>query len=371
MPAGHSQATAPRVLILSASIGEGHDLPARVLAEGIREAEPGAEVQIQDFLALIRPVLRRIIMGGSQFHSEWGARMFDLEFKLMTEVRPTIWFAGRFMMATGARGTERAVAAARPDVIVSTYPGATEVLGQLRRRGRIHVPIVSAITDLAALRYWAHPEVDLHLITHPESEEEVRSIAPASEIVCARGMTDPSFYVKRDAADARRALDLPVDAPVVLVSGGGWAVGDLAGAIEAAIAADGTTAVCLTGRNEAVRQELARRYDGNDRVVILGFSDRMAELMAAADVLVHSTAGLTVLEALMEGCRVISYGWGHGHVRVNNEAYRRFGLARVVTDRDELRPALRDALAETRAPDRSFESLPDAASLVLDAARRS
>ena len=213
--------------------------------------------------------------------------------------------------------------------------------------------------------------MDLHLITHPESEEEVRSIAPASEIVCARGMTDPSFYVKRDAADARRALDLPVDAPVVLVSGGGWAVGDLAGAIEAAIAADGTTAVCLTGRNEAVRQELARRYDGNDRVVILGFSDRMAELMAAADVLVHSTAGLTVLEALMEGCRVISYGWGHGHVRVNNEAYRRFGLARVVTDRDELRPALRDALAETRAPDRSFESLPDAASLVLDAARRS
>jgi UDP-N-acetylglucosamine:LPS N-acetylglucosamine transferase len=97
----------------------------------------------------------------------------------------------------------------------------------------------------------------------------------------------------------------------------------------------------------------------------------MAELMAAADVLVHSTAGLTVLEALMEGCRVISYGWGHGHVRVNNQAYRRFGLARVATDRDELTRALADALAEPRVPDRSFESLPDAASLVLAAARGS
>jgi processive 1,2-diacylglycerol beta-glucosyltransferase len=359
---------APRILILSASIGEGHDLPARMLAEGIRAAEPRAEVQIQDFLAFIRPLLRRIIMGGSQFHSEWGGRMFDFEFKLLTEVRPTIWIGSTLGRLMGGRGTERAVAAARPDVVVSTYPGATEVLGQLRQRGRVQVPVVSAITDLAALRYWAHPGVDLHLITHPESAEEVRAIAPASEIVCVRGLTDPSFYETRDAGDARRALDLPDERPVVLVSGGGWAVGDLAGAAETAIA-DGATAVCLCGRNEEVRQVLTRRFAGDERVVVLGFSDRMAELMAAADVLVHSTAGLTVLEALMEGCRVISYGWGHGHVRVNNEAYRRFGLARVATDRAELGSALTAALAEPRAPDRSFESLPQAASLVLGAVR--
>ena len=359
---------APRVLILSASIGEGHDLPARVLADGIRAVDPRAEVRIQDFLAFIRPILRRIIMDGSQFHSEWGGRMFDLEFKLLTEVRPTIWIAGTLGRALGGRGTERAVAAARPDVVVSTYPGATEILGQLRQRGRVGVPVVSAITDLAALRYWAHPAVDLHLITHPESDEEVRAIAPASEIVCVRGLTDPSFYEPRDQAEARRALGLPADRRVVLVSGGGWAVGDLAGAAEAAIA-DGATAVCLCGRNEEVRQALARRFAGDKRVVVLGFRDRMAELMAAADVLVHSTAGLTVLEALMEGCRVISYGWGHGHVRVNNEAYRRFGLARVATDRNELGSELTAALAEPRAPDRSFESLPEAASLVLGATR--
>jgi processive 1,2-diacylglycerol beta-glucosyltransferase len=361
---------APRILILSASIGEGHDLPARVLADGIREVEPGAEVRIQDFLAFIRPVLRRIIMGGSQFHSEWGGRMFDLEFKLVTEVRPTIWVARTGMRMLGGRATERAVAAARPDVVVSTYPAATEVLGQLRQRGRVDVPVVSAITDLAALRYWAHPAVDLHLITHPESEEEVRAIAPASEIVCVRGLTDPRFYEPRDASEARRALDLPEDRPAVLVSGGGWAVGDLAGAAEVAIA-EGATAVCLCGRNEEVRRALDGQFAGDERVVVLGFSDRMAELMAAADVLVHSTAGLTVLEALMEGCRVISYGWGHGHVRVNNEAYRRFGLARVATGRDELTRALVDALAEPRAADRSFESLADAASLVLGAARGS
>ena len=42
---------------------------------------------------------------------------------------------------------------------------------------------------------------------------------------------------------------------------------------------------------------------------------------------------------------MISYGWGHGHVRVNNRAFMRFGLAQVATDREQLRAALQRALA--------------------------
>ena len=49
-----------------------------------------------------------------------------------------------------------------------------------------------------------------------------KPIAPASEIVCVRGLTDPSFYELRDQGEARRALGLPADRRVVLVSGGGW-----------------------------------------------------------------------------------------------------------------------------------------------------
>jgi UDP-N-acetylglucosamine:LPS N-acetylglucosamine transferase len=353
-----------RILILSASIGEGHDLPAQALADGIAEREPDAEVEIRDFLAIVSPTIRGVIMGGSQFGSRWGARMFDLEFRLIDEVGPTRWLARKLFWALGNRRLARAIARSRPDAIVSTYPGATEMLGELRRRGRLPVPVISAITDLAALRYWAHPAVDVHLITHPESAAEVRAIAPRSEIECVRGLTDASFYEPRERSDARRALDLPVEGRLVAVSGGGWGVGDLAGAAEAALA-EGATVVCLCGRKDEVREALARRFEGEQRVVVLGFTERMGDLLAAADVLVHSTAGLTVLEAIMRGCRVISYGWGHGHIRVNNEAYERFGLAIVASDREQLRAALRRGLAEPRAPERSFESLPSAASLVL------
>ncbi len=354
-----------KVLIFSASIGEGHDLPARVLADGILEEEPGAEVEIVDSLALVNPLVRRLILDSSRFHSKWGNRLFDLSYKLITDVPPTRWFGARLTQWLAARPIRRAVLERDPDVVVSTYPGSTEVLGDLRAKGRISVPVVSAITDLAALRYWAHPGVDLHLITHPESAEEVLQIAPGSDVRCIRGLTDERFYARRSEADARRELGLPLEGRVILVSGGGWAVGDLEGATEEALAVPGATAVCLCGRNDQLREELTRHFAGEPRVRLEGFTEQMPDWFAAADVLVHSTAGLTVLEAIMRGCGVVSYGWGRGHVRVNNEAFVRFGLAEVARTRNELGDALLHALEASGAPDESFTKLPSAASAVL------
>ena len=354
-----------KVLIFSASIGEGHDLPARVLAEGIEREAPGTEIEVVDSLAVVGWLTRRLVMDSSRFHSEWGSRLFDLSYRLITDVRPTRWLAGHLTQWLAARKIRRAVLERQPDIVVSTYPGTTEVLGHLRRRGRIDAPVVSAITDLAALRYWAHPGVDLHLITHPESAEEVRQVAPGTTVRCVRGLTDERFYEPRSQAEARRELGLRADGPMVIVSGGGWAVGDLEGAAEEALAIPNSAVVCLCGRNDDLRTELAEQFAGEPRVRIEGFTDRMPDWFAAADVLVHSTAGLTVLEALMEGCGVVSYGWGRGHVRVNNAAFERFGLAEVAGSREELGDALVRALAASGQPDESFDRLPTAASAVL------
>lgn len=356
----------PRVLILSAAIGEGHDLPARVLRDGILAAQPDADVEIRDALAVVGGFLEWL---GNQEaplrvrHLNW---LFDLEYRLIFRVGPIRRAATWLMARLSNRQLKRLIAEQNPDVVVSTYPGATEVLGRLRQARELSVPVASAITDLAALHLWAQPGVDLHLITHRESAEEVKRIAPHSKIVWVRGLTDPRFEHPLDQTEARRALELPVDGRIVLVSGGGWAIGDLEGAVEAALATDGVDrAVVLCGRADEVRAGLARRFGHEKRVVLLGFTDRMSELMAAADVLIHSTAGLTVLEAWIRGCRPISYGWGVAHIRLNNKAFKRCGIAQVARNRDDLHAALERALAAPRRPFTSYAELPGAAGEVL------
>jgi hypothetical protein len=102
----------------------------------------------------------------------------------------------------------------------------------------------------------------------------------------------------------------------------------------------------------------------------MGFTDRMGDVLAASDALVHSSAGLTVLEAIIRGCPVISYGFGYGHVRVSNEALLRFDLAQVAPAVEDIGPALDRALAHQPEPNGSFARRPSTASLILSNERR-
>jgi UDP-N-acetylglucosamine:LPS N-acetylglucosamine transferase len=359
----------PRVLILTTDIGEGHDLPARQLALAIAEEAPGAEIRIEDGLEHMGRILTGVLKDNSRAVFTAPPWLFDLQHWLAIRFRPTSALSQFLSVALGGRGLLRLVREYSPDIVVSTYPGCTLTLAPLRRRGYMRVPLVSAITDLSQLRYWAWPGVDLHLITHPESEEEVRAIAGPTRVECVRGLTSPGFTDPPDAEAGRRIFALPDGRPVVVVSGGGWAVGDLASAVEVAreSAAD-VHVVALCGRNEAVQSALELQFAGDPNVHVSGFTDHINELFAAADVLVHSTAGLTVLEAYIRGCRVISYGWGIAHIKANNHAFERFGIARVAATRAELADALHDALAHPREDlSDSFAALPSAASAVLSA----
>jgi processive 1,2-diacylglycerol beta-glucosyltransferase len=360
-----------RVLIFSADIGEGHDLPARAIRDGVLARSPGAQVTILDTLAVAGPLVRAAVRAGAETILAALPPLFDLQYVLIGRWEPTRRLASWLVTTVAGGRLLRAIAASRPDVIVCTYPLANEVLSTFRARGRLATPVVSAITDLAALRYWSHPGCDLHLTIHPESDAEIRAIAgPGSRIAVVRGLTSAAFDAPVDRGDAHRALGLDAAAPVVVVSGGGWGVGDLRGAARAALAAaPGVQVLVLCGRSERAAASLRAEFGTEPRVRVMGFTDRMSDVLAAGDVLVHSTAGLTVLEALVRGMRVISYGWGVGHVRLNNRAYRRFGLTDVAGSRSALLPAIRRALAAPRVADGAYGLRPAAAELILEIAR--
>jgi processive 1,2-diacylglycerol beta-glucosyltransferase len=373
IPAGEPDAEAqPRkVLIISADIGEGHDLPARAVAREFRDEDPDAQVSIVNGLPAMGPVLTKVLRENSAFMFQWLPWLFDMQYWLFMYFAPTRWLAKRLLTALGRRGLMRLICAHDPDQIVSTYPGVTAVLGELRRKGKLDVPCYSSITDLAGLRFWAHPGIDLHFVTHPESIEEVEHIAGPGSVRWAKPPTSPAFLAARSRADARSALGLPADGKVIAVSGGGWGVGDLVGATRAALQTQpDATVLCLCGRNDKLRARVAARFGDEPRLRVMGFTDRMGDVLAAADALIHSSAGLTVLEAIIRGCPVISYGFGVGHVRASNRALERFGLAQVARSEADLGPALTRALEHRPEPDPSFARRPSTASLILVDERR-
>ena len=168
IPAGEPDAEAkPRqVLIISADIGEGHDLPARAVAREFRDEDPDANISIVNGLPAMGPILTKVLRENSAFMFTFVPWLFDLQYKLFMNFGPTRWLSRRLLTFFGRRGLMRLIRAHDPDVIVSTYPGVTAVLGELRRKGMLDVPCYSSITDLAGLQFWAHPG-DRHALHHP------------------------------------------------------------------------------------------------------------------------------------------------------------------------------------------------------------
>src|SRR4051794_24405017 len=95
-----------RVLIISASIGAGHDLPAKFIAEDVRAL--GGEAIVADGLAAMGELCERIVASGSAFESEWGARVFEAQYWLFTYVPPLRAFTGWGSVALGGRAPLRA-----------------------------------------------------------------------------------------------------------------------------------------------------------------------------------------------------------------------------------------------------------------------
>jgi UDP-N-acetylglucosamine:LPS N-acetylglucosamine transferase len=252
----------PRVLILTASVGEGHDRPARWLASQLRDERPDVEVAIEDclpamgrFIRLMSESAPRVIF----YRLRW---LWDLGFWFFTRPAASRELSQRLMTRLGSPGLLRLIERHDPDVIVSVYPIVTEALGRLKRSGRLRSPSVAAITDLAAMHYWASRGIDVHLVTHPESIPEVRGIVGGDgSIHCVHGFTDPAFRSSLTESEARASLGLPATGKIVLVSGGGWGVGDVEGAVEQALDVPGVTnVVCLCGRNDELRDELAAQF---------------------------------------------------------------------------------------------------------------
>jgi UDP-N-acetylglucosamine:LPS N-acetylglucosamine transferase len=359
-------------------VGEGHAAAARALAAQLKRTPQPTEVTVIDGLGAMGRVLKPVVEDGYRVQLRFIPWTYTIVYGLLNHVAPFRAVATRLLRLFGSRPLARTIAEHDPDVVVSTYPAVTVVLARLRRTGEVTCPTVATITDLTGLFFWAQPGIDMHMVMYGESLPSVERIAGRDSVRLVAPLISEEFLQPRCPLEARRALGLPEDGRMVVVSGGGWGVGDVLGAVREFIEVpEASSIVVLAGRNEQLAEKLQRTFAEEPRVHVYGFTERMPELLAAADVLVHSTGGVTCLEAMAAGTPVVSYGLPVGHARVNTRAMAALDLVRLANDTTELREHVRASFAaeaksrpSAEASDPGAPSDLVAADVVLQAPRR-
>ncbi len=369
LPSTHAVAQpGRRVLILSAEEGEGHRAVARALQAEL--ADGVAEVVVHDALEHLGRVIPFMSRDIYRVQLRWGTWTYWLECAFFALFPPGRAIARMGLALLGSRPLLRLIRRERPDVIVSTHPAATSIIGYLRRRGKLKGPALATVSDFGVHPLWAHRGIDLHLVIHESCLKPVERVAGQGSARVIRPPVQPEFFERRTKQDARRALGLPEDGPMIVVSGGGWGIGKLERAVRAALELERVTVVCICGHNELARHKLESSFQGEPRVRVLGFTQQMSDLVAACDAVVHSTAGVTCLEALVRGRPIIAFGSPAGHARWNAKAIAALGMGDATRTPAQLTAALRKAVDQPLVTGRRLKAARPAASLIVAARPR-
>ncbi|MCW2796855.1 galactosyldiacylglycerol synthase [Nocardioides sp.] len=332
--------------IVSGSFGAGHDAAAREIASRFRARGYTTRTwDIVDFFPWrLGALLRRLyFLQLRSVPGTWETLLHRLE--------PGHTLHGAVVRALAMTADPLlSISTARPEVIISTHPFASQALGQLRESGRLGVPVVTYLTDMSVHPLWVHPAVDLHLALHEIPAAQARrrfgTTRVIDPLIPLDGAPRPTDVLARRELRAR--LGLPPDQPLALVTGGSLGIGELFRSARDIARTGLATPVVLCGENRS----LHRRLCSAAGVIRLGWRDDVPDLLRSVDCVVQNAGGFTSLEAIAAGTPTLSYRCIPGHGRTNAQALHDAGLIPWAKDELELRRELQAALTRVvPAPD--------------------
>jgi UDP-N-acetylglucosamine:LPS N-acetylglucosamine transferase len=325
-------------------MGAGHEGAARELRR--RMLTDGHDAVVMDFLAAFpRPVAW---LWRESYHVQMRRFPDSYERSYRLYYSPSRIWPWLLRAATwlAHRRLERWLAQHRPDVVVSTYPFATLVLGELRAQGRLSVPLVNYLTDLGVHPRCVHESADMNLVPHKVSARAAEDLVDVPTVVTGP-VVDPSFdeLASTARAAARGRLAIGDEEVAVLVLAGSWGVGRVRETVDALLAAGRFHVVVACGNDRRLQADLETR---RGHLNVLGWTDDMAGVVAAADVVVENAGGLSAFEAMAAGVPVITYSPIPGHGRDNAVAMEEAGITEQPDDPAALAEAI-DRLARPGA----------------------
>lgn len=343
---GRSRKLNPRVLILSASTGSGHQSASIALQEEIRSR--GGTAEVVDCMDHVSKKFRRWFKGGYEMLVKNQPWFWGYLYK--TSDRPLFNYGVQTLLDWKCcYPLDDVVRDFRPDVVLCAHSVAQPRLPALRKELGFATAVV--VTDLYPHRMWLRGDPDLFFVPTEESCRVLRRrLGEKRRPVHHTGIpVNRAFRRNVDPAAVRSKFGLPADRPLVLLSSGGIGAGPFDDAVAALLGIEAHLAA-LCGRSQEAYDSLRRKFGGQGGLTILGPLEQpdMGALMGSADLLIGKSGGLTTFEALACGLPflVLLPFLIPGQEEDNADWLQTIGAGQLVEELSELRPTVDSLLAD-------------------------
>lgn len=296
-----------RVLIVSASAGTGHVRAADALAKAFTQDERVEAVENIDALRYTNKLFR-------DFYSKLYIRLVRsapevLGWLYKSSDEP--WKGDEVRLRLDRLNTQPLVKFIRkfkPDITVCTHFMPTGIISHLIAKRLLDAHLSVVVTDLDMHAMWLSRIFHRYFVAIDETRAHLEALGIPGERVTVSGIPiDPVFGEPIDREAVRREFGLDTRMTTLLLSAGALGVSPTEIAVGRLMQLKHEAqTIVICGKNEEMQQRVTGIVGaGNPRFKILGYTDRMHDLMKISDLFVGKPGGLTTSESLACGLPMV------------------------------------------------------------------
>ena len=321
-----------KVLIMSASTGGGHNRAARAIKEELANKSVNGitiDCEIIDSLKIVNGTMDKLISRGYEKSAKYTPKAWGGVYKLTeTNLISRNEFKDNPLTSLVSRKLKKLIEIKKPDLIIGTHPFPMIALSTLKRNSISYAnnesntfteslhkyyenlnipPLVTVLTDYTTHSAYIQNEIDYYIAGHEYVKELLIEDGIDSDKIKPYGIpVEKSFLSHRDRAVVLSELNLDPNKFTVLLMGGSFGAGSIKDTLSELISIDRDfQIIVVAGRNKSLKDKLdktiALNQDNIDKkICVLGFTDKMNDLLASVDILVSKPGGLTTTESLLK-----------------------------------------------------------------------
>jgi len=330
-----------KVLVLTASFGEGHNAAARNLRDALELVSEEVKVEVLDLFASsygsLNTLAQKAYLGVVQYAPRvWGGIYSLLDQSDFVENR-----LGGFTRLRHALGD--ILHETQPDCVVSTYPVYAHVIQELYRDHRERpFRFITIVTDSITVNSaWFRAPSDLFCVPNQATAVVLRAGGVPEAKIKTLGFPVSHLFTEAPAVSLRNPGDGVTWQILYLINTGKKKAGRT---IDRLLEIPDTFLTITAGRDAELKAKLTERTRAHaNRVRILGWTNQMPQLMMSSHLVIGKAGGATVQEAIAARCPMIVNQVIPGQEEGNARLIQQFGLGAVVEKNREVVHWVEDA----------------------------
>ena len=353
----HNTSRAAKVLVVTASVGAGHNSAARAIVSSLQERAPDVEVPYLDLLPMTPWAFRTYYAGGYAFTVTRFPFFYGVGYALTNRPHRPGRGLGEWPRLRNERRAMKKFARylvdSSPDLVVHTHFLAPPLMGRMIGRGELSAPQITVVTDNDTHRYWYAENVDHWFVPADSCAEHLRTRwgIPGDRITVSGIPVHPKWTRPVDRARALAEWNLPSDKRIVLISGGvEFTCGPIIRIARQVVdECEDAHVVVIGGHNKRLLGHVAELARTRPRLSSVSFTDRLQELLDVCSLMVTKAGGITTAECLARGTPMLLLRPVPGQEGHNAAYFEQQGAAVVARRGRDVAPEIRRLLADEEA----------------------